>query len=96
MRVNVLTEAGGHQGVTPVEVRALYLSCQPLKVATRELQDCQTNAVEPGRIRSHVVGQRKVGSASLGDQPADGLPAPRREESFDLLNDCWSEWRHDA
>ena len=56
MRVNVLTEAGGHQSVTPVEVRALYLSSQPLEVATRKLQNCETNAVEPGRIRSHVVG----------------------------------------
>ena len=33
MRVNVLTEAGGHQGVTPIEVRAVYLSSEPLKVS---------------------------------------------------------------
>jgi hypothetical protein len=32
MRVDVFTEAGGHQGVTPIEVRAVYFSSQPVKV----------------------------------------------------------------
>jgi hypothetical protein len=32
MSVNILTKAGGHQGVTPIDVRAIYLASQAFKV----------------------------------------------------------------
>jgi hypothetical protein len=96
MRVNVLTEASGHQGVAPVDMCSIDRSAQACEISTRQLQDCEANSIKAGSIGSHVGGQWQIGTASFGDHLTSGLSVLREEENFNLLDNCWSKWCQDA
>jgi hypothetical protein len=96
MRVTVLTEASGHQGVAPVGMCSVYRSPQAFEISTRSLQDREANSIKAGRTRPHLIGQWQIGTTPFGDPLASGLPVLREEESFARLDDCRRKRSHDT